>query len=957
MKTNTELIKGVLTLLMLTMVTNSWSQSDASDDDFENNGGNIRTENGSSFSGNVGISVNTPAYKLDVNGDINTNDRYRIDGTPYLSNTGTNMLMVGDAGSSNSGTGNILIGQDCGENNSGDNNVMIGENAGEVNIADKNIFIGTNAGQNNDEGHNNVFVGYEAGRDNTDSDDLIFIGHLAGAENTTGTNNVFIGSNAGTNNTSGSNNLFIGADAGLSNISGTYNVYIGQNAGTDNTGENNIYIGRAAGQNNTDATNNIFIGQGSGRDNTTGDDYVALGGNSSKGTSGVSIGSKSVTIGGLSGQFISGGDNNVFIGYESGKGQGTSTTNQGDRNTLLGYQTNADNTTGDDNVTIGYQAGRFNTTGDENVFIGSSSGKDNTTGAGNVFVGMNAGENNTNGGSNTFFGKNSGAANTSGATNAFFGMNSGDANTTGSNNTFLGYGANGQNNNQTYSTAIGSGAIANCSNCMVLGRTGSTQSTSTRVGIGVTAPTGRLHVVATASEQIVFEGLTSSSSNYALVIDNSTNKLYKRDVSGLLGSTGPTGPTGATGAIGPQGVTGPTGPSGSDADWYEYTSSTCTSNPPNHIADIIYKEGKVGIGICPPEATLDVYDEPNSGNTVATNHPNIGTATVGIRTVDDGSVSNESVVGIYSEANNGAQVTAGGVFYTTTAGSYNFGAATYADGTGQDDAYENYGIHSQAYGDGVNIAVYGEASGGSNSYAAYFNGDGFISSLPWTTSDLRLKKEILEVENALEIILKLEPKTYEFRQDEFPELILPKGRRYGLIAQDLEKVLPQLVQDFKSPDMLGKEGKLLKEGSVLKGVTYNDLIPITIQAIREQQLLIESQNARISALEEKLQKITENTNKTGSTSILDIEKYGLDQNIPNPFSQSTVIGYNIPSDARSAQILIVNLNGQLQKTLQMTEPGKGELRLDAGELSAGIYIYSLLVDGQEIDSKRMILTE
>ena len=41
----------------------------------------------------------------------------------------------------------------------------------------------------------------------------------------------------------------------------------------------------------------------------------------------------------------------------------------------------------------------------------------------------------------------------------------------------------------------------------------------------------------------------------------------------------------------------------------------------------------------------------------------------------------------------------------------------------------------------------------------------------------------------------------------------------------------------------------------------------------------------------------------------------------------------------------------------MTEPGKGELRLDAGELSAGIYIYSLLVDGQEIDSKRMILTE
>ncbi len=87
------------------------------------------------------------------------------------------------------------------------------------------------------------------------------------------------------------------------------------------------------------------------------------------------------------------------------------------------------------------------------------------------------------------------------------------------------------------------------------------------------------------------------------------------------------------------------------------------------------------------------------------------------------------------------------------------------------------------------------------SYKLHVNGTAAGTS--WTnTSDFRLKKSISPVERALDKALALEGVTFEWRADEYPEKELDDRVHYGFIAQDVEKVAPELVntdhEGFKS---------------------------------------------------------------------------------------------------------------------------------------------------------------
>jgi hypothetical protein len=82
----------------------------------------------------------------------------------------------------------------------------------------------------------------------------------------------------------------------------------------------------------------------------------------------------------------------------------------------------------------------------------------------------------------------------------------------------------------------------------------------------------------------------------------------------------------------------------------------------------------------------------------------------------------------------------------------------------------------------------------------------------------------------------------------------------------------------------------------------------------------------------------------------------LAQNKPNPFNSQTVIEYNVVEEG-TASIMIFDMNGKLLKTIPVKIPGKGSVLVNANDLVAGMYYYSLLVNGKEIDTKKMILTE
>ena len=81
----------------------------------------------------------------------------------------------------------------------------------------------------------------------------------------------------------------------------------------------------------------------------------------------------------------------------------------------------------------------------------------------------------------------------------------------------------------------------------------------------------------------------------------------------------------------------------------------------------------------------------------------------------------------------------------------------------------------------------------------------------------------------------------------------------------------------------------------------------------------------------------------------------LEQNIPNPFNRNTIINYFLPQAVNKAMMQVVTIDGKIIKAVPLTAKGNGQLIIKAGELAAGTYQYSLIVDGNLIDSKKMVL--
>ena len=117
-------------------------------------------------------------------------------------------------------------------------------------------------------------------------------------------------------------------------------------------------------------------------------------------------------------------------------------------------------------------------------------------------------------------------------------------------------------------------------------------------------------------------------------------------------------------------------------------------------------------------------------------------------------------------------------------------------------------------------------------------GQGPAPTPPPTPSDVRLKKDIAPIESSLDKVKKLQGVSYNWRTDKNMDRNFPSGRHYGVIAQEIEKVLPEVVTTDP------KNGE--------KAVYYNEIIPILIEAMKEQQGMIDKQGAEIQALKKKI---------------------------------------------------------------------------------------------------------
>jgi hypothetical protein len=222
--------------------------------------------------------------------------------------------------------------------------------------------------------------------------------------------------------------------------------------------------------------------------------------------------------------------------------------------------------------------------------------------------------------------------------------------------------------------------------------------------------------------------------------------------------------------------------------------------------------------------------------------------------------------------------------------------------------------------------------------------------------------------------MKLRPTEYLYDTKNPYGIPFTDKRQYGFIAQELETVLPELVRENLKTETKDKDGKVLTQSTAYKTVNYDGIIPFVVKGVQEQQAEIESQSTALSTLKTELenqkklnqelldrmgkleQLLLQNATPTvrQEVSIGNPASIVLNQNVPNPFAEKTLISYVIPRDAKTAQIHFLNNQGASIKVVELTERGKGELLVYAEDLSTGIYTYTLVVDGNVMDSKKML---
>ena len=101
----------------------------------------------------------------------------------------------------------------------------------------------------------------------------------------------------------------------------------------------------------------------------------------------------------------------------------------------------------------------------------------------------------------------------------------------------------------------------------------------------------------------------------------------------------------------------------------------------------------------------------------------------------------------------------------------------------------------------------------------------------WTdSSDVSLKKDIVDIEYGLETVKKLKPRKYKMKSNDEEQV--------GFIAQEVESEVPEVVTQSTPPD-----------GDEQKGLAYGHLVAVLTKAMQEQQTLIETLQTKVAALE------------------------------------------------------------------------------------------------------------
>ncbi len=158
---------------------------------------------------------------------------------------------------------------------------------------------------------------------------------------------------------------------------------------------------------------------------------------------------------------------------------------------------------------------------------------------------------------------------------------------------------------------------------------------------------------------------------------------------------------------------------------------------------------------------------------------------------------------------------------------------------------------------------------------------------------------------------------------------------FGFRPSELEELFPEFLTTIPEKD---------------KGIAVNfdAFIPYLVEAIKEL-------NKKVDILESGHP--TMKSALSDNDLDADVERSVLFQNSPNPFSTETTIRFKLSSVVKGASIILFDMQGKLIKSYNSLQNSCCKVTINSHELQPGMYLYTLLTDGNEVGTKRLILTD
>lgn len=803
--------------------------------------GNSGTIPYTNFIGTTDASPLVFKTKNYVAGLIDTNNVYWGIGpgafvTSGIANTavGHSSFYLDTSGSFNTVIGNVAMQK----NRSGSFNTVAGSSALSNNLTGNyNTSIGNEAMWKNRKGSSNVAVGIAALWSDTVANNVVAVGDSAlfsQLASPGGGLNTAVGSKTMFSTTAGYANTAVGNRALYSNTTGSGNTAFGDNSLYNNTTAwNNAAYGNYSLQANTTGENNVAIGPGAMQENKSGSYNTALGLYSLGSFSAPRGASYNTALGAYALFLDTSGNFNAAAGYEtmflnvSGTynsafgSQALFSHKRGNDNTAIGYQSLYLDTAGSSNTAIGHSSLYWQTgTNARNTAVGAYSMYSNRTGTANTAVGVNALYSNNNGSGNSALGEEALRNCLTCSANVGIGYRALFADTSGSGSTAIGYSA--LSNERTgggtaHNTAIGANALTNNTTGVY------------NVGVGIFSlasnVAGYYNTSIGTQSDVLNNNQINSSAIGALARSDCSNCMVLGSVAGINGAS-----TDVNVGIG---TTFP-------------VHAKLEINNSIGAAVAMFGANKFGVTIEAdnPEVGFNYFYNGGQKTIKAGYASVVGMNTVSGELYIGNFTGNQSVSDFGSISGYRQNITlfqSGEIRFAGTASFSHFFYGSNEDtyirgGKAVSYVYISDQNTGTVIGNGGPFIGYRLTVQGNE----YVNGNICYSGSIGACSDIRYKTNITNVQNALNTIEQIHPIYYNWKQNEFPGMHFTNERQLGVSAQEVERLIPEIVQT---------------NSNGYKSVDYSRLSPVIIKAVQEQQQQIEDLKKENEELRQRLGKL------------------------------------------------------------------------------------------------------